>query len=99
MDEKKGKLTFLEAASTVAGYGIGAGIMAVPYLAVRSGVGPLIGIMVVAYLISILFHLMLVDMTLRDGGRSMGGPFGSSHSAPCRWRAPALGRPVSSSSR
>jgi amino acid permease len=44
--------------------------MAVPYLAVRSGVGPLVGIMVVAYLISILFHLMLVDMTLRDGGKT-----------------------------
>ena len=32
--------------------------------------GPLIGIMVVAYLISILFHLMLVDMSLRDGGKT-----------------------------
>ncbi len=70
MAQQKEQLTFLEAASTVAGYGIGAGIMAVPYLAVRSGVGPLIGIMVVAYCISILFHLMLVDMTLRDGGKT-----------------------------
>jgi amino acid permease len=33
-------------------------------------VAPLLGIMVVAYLISILFHLMLVDMTLRDGGKT-----------------------------
>ncbi len=70
MTEKKEQLTFMEAASTVAGYGIGAGIMAVPYLAVRSGVLPLLGIMVVAYLISILFHLMLVDMTMRDGGKT-----------------------------
>jgi amino acid permease len=70
MAEQKERLTFLEAASTVAGYGIGAGIMAVPYLAVRSGVLPLLGIMVIAYLISILFHLMLVDMTMRDGGRT-----------------------------
>jgi amino acid permease len=70
MAGEKERLTFLEAASTVAGYGIGAGIMAVPYLAVRSGVGPLVGIMVVAYLISILFHLMLVDMVMRDGGKT-----------------------------
>ncbi len=70
MTQRNDQLTFLEAASTVAGYGIGAGIMAVPYLAVRSGVGPLAGIMVVAYFISILFHLMLVDMMLRDGGRT-----------------------------
>ena len=70
MTGEKDRLTFMEAASTVAGYGIGAGIMAVPYLAVRSGVGPLLGIMVVAYLISILFHLMLVDMVMRDGGKT-----------------------------
>ncbi len=70
MEKTKDHLTFMEAASTVAGYGIGAGIMAVPYLAVRSGVLPLVGIMVVAYLISILFHLMIVDMVMRDGGKT-----------------------------
>ena len=44
MTQQDEQLTFLEAASTVAGYGIGAGIMAVPYLALmprspRSGIG------------------------------------------------------------
>ncbi len=68
MTEKKEQLTFMEAASTVAGYGIGAGIMAVPYLAIRSGVLPLLGIMVVAYLISILFHLTDQGHRLADAG-------------------------------
>ena len=60
------ELTFWEAAAIVAGYGIGGGIMAVPYLASLSGVLPFLVIMGVAYFISLLLHLMIVEMMLRD---------------------------------
>ena len=65
MAEKK-RLTFFEAASTVAGYGIGSGIMAVPYLASFSGFIPFLGLLIVGYFISVLLHLMIVEMMLRD---------------------------------
>lgn len=66
MNPEKKDLTFLEASSIVAGYGIGGGIMAVPYLASLAGVLPLIGLMLVGYLISIILHLMIVEMMMRD---------------------------------
>jgi amino acid permease len=65
MAEKK-RLTFFEAASTVAGYGVGGGIMTVPYLASFSGIIPFIGILIVGYFVSVLLHLMIVEMMLRD---------------------------------
>jgi len=65
MGDKK-KLTLFEAASTVAGLGVGGAIMAVPFLASRNGLATIIFIMVVSYLISLLLHLMIVEVVLRD---------------------------------
>jgi len=65
MDHKK-KLTLFEAACVVAGLGFGGSVMAVPYLASLNGIVPVISIMIIAYLISILLHLMVVEVVLRD---------------------------------
>ncbi len=67
MAESQKKLTFFEAASIVAGYGIGGGIMAVPYLASLTGIVPLVLILLTAYCLSLLLHLMAVEIMLRDG--------------------------------
>jgi len=67
------ELSFFEAASIVAGYGIGAGIMAVPYLASRNGVVSALIITAAAYGFSVLLHLMIAELALgascaRGGG-------------------------------
>lgn len=63
---KKERLTFIEAASIVAGYGIGSGIMAVPYLASKTGIVPFLILMCAAFFVSILIHLMVAEIMLRD---------------------------------
>ena len=66
MTGEKKDLTFFEAASIVTGYGVGGGIMTVPYLTSLSGILPLFMLLVVGYIVSILLHLMIVEMMLRD---------------------------------
>jgi amino acid permease len=63
------QLTFMEAASIVAGYGIGGGMMAVPYLASLAGWASLLVVSVLSYFISLLLHLMIVEMMMRDDKR------------------------------
>lgn len=66
MSGTKKDLTFFEATAIVTGYGVGAGVLAVPYLASLSGVVPFLIILVVGYGISLLLHLMIVEMMMRD---------------------------------
>lgn len=63
-------LTLFEAASIVAGLGVGGGVMAVPHLAAMNGLAPLLLVMAVAYIISLLLHLMVAQMVTRAGGDS-----------------------------
>jgi amino acid permease len=64
--ETEKKLTFLEAAAIITGYGIGGGIMAVPYLASLSGMASMMLILFAAYGLSLLMHLMIAEIMLRD---------------------------------
>jgi amino acid permease len=66
MTEQSRKLTLFEAAAVVAGLGFGGGVMAVPYLASLNGVWELILTAVLAYGFSLLLHLMVVEVVLRD---------------------------------
>jgi len=61
------RLTFWEATFLMVGAGVGAGIMAVPYLAERVGVAWLVAILVVAYVASGLTHLLLAEVLFRTG--------------------------------
>jgi amino acid permease len=61
------QLTSLRATALMVGAGVGAGIMAVPYLADRVGPLPLAIILVVAYAAATVIHLMLVEILLRTG--------------------------------
>ncbi len=63
----KKNLTFLEAASIVTGAGVGGGVMAVPYLASRSGLLTFVPIVLVAFALNVLLNLMLTEVLLRDG--------------------------------
>ncbi len=70
MEQDKGKdLTLFEASSVVAGLGVGGGIMAVPYLAGLNGIFQVLLIMLFAYFISAVLHLMVAETVLRGGGQ------------------------------
>jgi len=60
------RLSLFEAAAVVAGLGFGGGVMAVPYLASLNGIMELIVTAVVAYAFSLLLHLMVVEVVLRE---------------------------------
>ncbi len=64
---KKNYLTQWEATSLMVGAGVGAGIMAVPYLAERVGLVGLAVILPIAWAASALIHLMLVEVLYRTG--------------------------------
>lgn len=66
------ELTLFESASVVAGYGIGAGIMAVPWMAARNGVWSSLIVVAVAYAVSVLLHLMIAQVAL-GAATSAGG--------------------------
>ena len=58
-------MTFL--ASLMVGAGVGAGIMAVPWLAARVGLLGLLVILPIAWAASALVHLMLAEVAFRTG--------------------------------
>ena len=62
------KLTLIEASCIITGYGVGGGIMAVPYLASNNGLLVTLLILAVSYLFSILLHLMIAEMCTREEG-------------------------------
>lgn len=59
-------LSLFEAASIIAGLGIGGGIMAVPYLASLNGLIPILLIFLCAFGLSLLLHLMITEMIMRE---------------------------------
>ena len=62
-----GRLSFWEATSLMVGAGVGAGIMAVPWLAARVGLPGLALILPVAWAASSIVHLMLAEVLFRTG--------------------------------
>lgn len=61
------RLTYWEAISLMVGAGVGAGIMAVPYLAQRVGLVGLALILLIAWTASVVVHLMLAEVLFRTG--------------------------------
>lgn len=62
------RLTFMEATSIIVGHGVGAGILAVPYLASRAPWWDFIWILAIAYTINLLLHLMIAELSLNNNG-------------------------------
>ncbi len=61
------RLSFMEATSIIAGYGIGGGILAVPWLASRNGVFLALSIIALAYAASLVLHLLIAELSAGDG--------------------------------
>lgn len=66
--QSSARLTFWEAASIIIGHGIGAGILAVPYLASRNSWWDILWIAAAAYLINLLLHFMIAELSYNNGG-------------------------------
>lgn len=65
------KLTTWEAACVITGYGIGGGVLSLPALAVRIGLLQAFLILLLAFLVSYVIHLMIADLALKteEGGQ------------------------------
>ncbi|MDO4811351.1 MAG: aromatic amino acid transport family protein [Eubacteriales bacterium] len=66
---KKKKLTTWEAACIITGYGIGGGVMALPYLAVKNGVLLSLAILLAAFAASYVLHVMIAETVIKTGGQ------------------------------
>ena len=65
MNQNNSKITQWEAACIITGYGIGGGVLAMPYLAAKNGVVMAFVILIVAFLASYLLHMMIADLVLK----------------------------------
>ena len=65
------KLSTWEAACIITGYGIGSGVMSMPYLAQRIGIINASVILLLAFAASCVLHLMIAELSLKteDGGQ------------------------------
>ena len=62
---KSKTLTTWQAACIITGYGIGGGVMSMPYLASKAGYVSALAILVIALAASYVLHLMIADITLK----------------------------------
>lgn len=67
---KNKQLTIVESACIITGYGIGGGVMAMPYLAQRSGCLMSLLILAAAFLASFILHVMIAELAVKSGGGS-----------------------------
>ena len=66
--KSEAKLTFFEATSIIVGHGVGSGILSVPFLASRNDWKDLLWIIVVAYLINLIMHYMIAELSYNNSG-------------------------------
>ncbi len=66
--ESEASLTFSEAMSIIVGHGVGSGILAVPYLASRNSWRDILLILLAAYLINLVLHFMIAELSYNNGG-------------------------------
>lgn len=67
---EKNKLTVWQSACIITGYGVGGGIMAMPYLAEKNGILMAFAILVLSFIVNLIIHLMIADISIKSGGKS-----------------------------
>lgn len=67
---EKTKLSVWQSACIITGYGVGGGIMAMPYLAEKNGIIMALAILVLSFLANYVIHLMIADISIKSGGKS-----------------------------
>ena len=66
--KSEASLTFWEGAGIIVGHGVGSGVLAVPYLASRNSWQSFVIIIVAAYLVNLILHYMIAELSLNNGG-------------------------------
>lgn len=66
--KSEAKLSFLEAAGIIVGHGVGAGILAVPYLAAHNSIREIILVLLFCFLFNIVLHLLIAELSLNNDG-------------------------------
>jgi len=64
------KLTVWEAACIITGYGVGGGVMAMPYLAAKNGMPAALLILLVSFAASYVLHMMIAELSVKSGNSS-----------------------------
>ena len=67
MNDGKKKLTTWEAACIITGYGLGAGVLSMPYLAEKNGILTAGLILVVSLIASYVLHMMIAEIAVKNG--------------------------------
>ncbi|MCI7275792.1 MAG: amino acid permease [Cuneatibacter sp.] len=66
--KSEAKLTTFEAISMIMGNSVGTGIIAVPYLATRNSLFDVIWMVALAYIVNVILHLIIAELTYNNGG-------------------------------
>ncbi len=66
--KSEAKLTTFEAISMIVGNSIGTGIIAVPYLATRNSLFDVIWMVALAYIVNVILHLIIAELSYNNGG-------------------------------
>ena len=69
--KSEAKLTTFEAISMIVGNSVGTGIIAVPYLATRNSLFDVIWMVALAYIVNVILHLIIAELTYNNGGRQL----------------------------
>lgn len=62
------KLNFLEATGIIVGHGVGSGILSVPYLASHNSFRETVFILIFAYLVALVLHLIIAELSYNNNG-------------------------------
>ena len=62
------RLNFLEATGIIVGHGVGAGILSVPYLASHNSFRETVFILICAYLVALVLHLIIAELSYNNNG-------------------------------
>lgn len=65
------KLTTFEAVSMIVGNSIGTGIIAVPYLATKNSLFDVLLMVLFAYVINVILHLIIAELSYNNGGKQL----------------------------
>ena len=66
--KSEAKLTTFEAISMIVGNSIGTGIIAVPYLATKNSMLDVVWMVVLAYIVNVILHLIIAELSYNNGG-------------------------------
>lgn len=66
--KSEAKLTTFEAISMIVGNSIGTGIIAVPYLATKNSIFDVVWMVLLAYVVNVILHLIIAELSYNNGG-------------------------------